>query len=205
MTHKEFEDKCWSYYIFLENSFLHTTRYVYLSTDNFDTYSYEFDSLLLTVATEFENIIKIIYITMTGNQINPDNSIRLHYNRVKDTLFSRLTSGNIPEAKVISRDILLSPFYKFGKANTWWRAYTGIKHERLGNQHLAKMDNVLNALAAVFCLDCLFAIYLVPNPPDENNQMDILLPQSNLFYCNNFSFRACAGRMITMTDESTSS
>lgn len=190
MTHNEFEVQYWTYYIFLENSFLHATRYVYLSKKNFSCYSYEFDSMLLTVATEVENVIKTIYreVIKSNNGEKKKKSITEWYNLVKNKIFTNFEYGELPEVSIRGRKLHFSPFKGFGVNTTWWSHYNSIKHDRYLNLTKANMENVLNALAALYCLESLFAMFLASYQPDT---YDALLPLSKLFYNKNFKFKYC--------------
>lgn len=189
LNHSNFENLYWSYYIFLENSFLHATRYVYLSCDNFACYSYEFNSLLLTFATEVENVIKTIYRFFEINgkvKKGKPESLMQAYDEISHILFQNLTKGELPEVAVTGRSISLSPFDGFGKQSTWWSDHNAIKHDRQMNLQKANMKNVINALAGIYCLDSLFGIELEKKEPDT---YDALLPLSNIFHNENFNFK----------------
>ena len=53
------------------------------------------------------------------------------------------------------------PFEEWGSGGglNWWDAYTNLKHNRFKNRELATVENVLNALAALFLLN----VYYHPN------------------------------------------
>lgn len=187
MTRKEFNESCWPYYLYLENKFLETTHYVHLTLANYPCYSYEYNSLLITISTEFENIIKIIYLSYENTLPSGHKPICYFFDAIKSDLFSQVPGNTLPMAQVINgTGIHLNPFDSFCNGNaaatsskTWWRCYTNVKHWRITNFSEANLENVLNALAAVFLLDSLF----MKKFPDRLNGKDVDAPEisSRLF------------------------
>lgn len=199
MTRIEFDANCWPYYLYLENKFLEATQYVHLSPDNYKCYSYEYNSLLITTSTEFENILKIIYKSY-GNPLTTTDrhSNRELFSQIKDKLFIHVTHNTLPEVSIInSSQMVFKPFDSFFSADTsqtWWECYTNVKHWRIEKFTEANMENVLMALAAVFILDSLF---MINNPhkiraltSTEEREIDAPSKPSRLFLPRNFHFRA---------------
>lgn len=193
MSHDEFENQCWNYYLFLEEKFLHATQFVYLSKYNFTCYSHEFVNLLIITSIEFENIVKIIYRHTNGlDQSEKFNKpICNYYSEAIVPLFKLLEEGDTPLIKLNSQHVSFSPLVEFGKHRTWWSKYNDVKHSKTTNFRKANMWNVLNALSAVFAIDCLFLKCLATTP------VDAPVLSSKLFYFENFRFNASFAPMCT--------
>lgn len=206
MTREEFDKNCWPYYLYLENSFLETTRFVHLSIDNYACYSYEYNSLLITISTEFENIIKILYKTYGHPMPTRRICICDFFTAVRGNIFSPVNASTRPMAYIIDRtDMVFDPFASFCTGSqpstsnqSWWKCYTDIKHWRIDKFNEANLENVLNALAAVFILDSLFMI----NFPRSYGDKSVDAPEisSRLFSPQNFGFTARWGGFVTLPD-----
>lgn len=154
MSHDEFEVRCWNYYITLEDKFIHSTHYVTLSEDNFETYSLDFMEQLHNICIEIESVFKII----TGFYNQNDANIA---NYAKKTLELMTDIVNYEVNVINEHNIKFKPFYSIPFDTDkplfkWWRAFTDIKHNRIEKQDCANLYNVLSALAALFILDMTY-------------------------------------------------
>lgn len=172
MTVNDYLDKFWRYYLILEERFENSIRYVELNTDNFSTYSIDFVNQIQMIGSEIDVIMK----SMSGFNATDRKSI---------TDYATEILANYPsivnwEVKV--RDISHKPFVGWNitsAANSlpWWEAYNNIKHGRDGNFREASLENVLNALMALYLLEMLYFKKLA----DNENKPDVITNGSKLF------------------------
>lgn len=78
------------------------------------------------------------------------SSKKVNLNPYEDNLYSN-PMRYLPDA--IS-GYLIAPFEEWatGKPSPWWKAFTGLKHNRLKNFRDAQLRNVIHSLAAVFII-----------------------------------------------------
>ena len=91
LSHDDFENTCWEYYLQLENRFLNITKYIMIDRSNYKTYSFEIMNLILCICVEIESVIKII----TGNR-----NFRIF--ELRESLLKKLNS--ILEEKVLAKE-----------------------------------------------------------------------------------------------------
>lgn len=68
MTIQEYNTKVWPFYLRLEKEFLNTLNYVEFTEDNFDTYSIEFEKLLLSIGLRL--MYYVSFCVKRSNQTN---------------------------------------------------------------------------------------------------------------------------------------
>jgi len=140
-------------YHVLERDLVRLFDYVEPAAPNLPTYSYRLYELFLRAATEFEsNATKILEAN--------------HY--------SRTSNWNITDYYKINQATKLSEYEVFinvwapsgralkplvewsnGHSLTWYQEHNDVKHDRKTKFSLASLDNVITAIASVFCI--LFA------------------------------------------------
>lgn len=181
MTRTDFIKNCWRFYLMLEKRFMETTQYVELSTDNFNTYSLEYVSLLQSVGSELDVFMKVV----CGFNQNDRKTITDYYNGII------LKYPNI-KTQSVSVHLLNSPIKPFcgwslkrpRKSLHWWNAYDSVKHGRIDNYKLASLENVLNALAALYLLEMYYLKDVA-----KNDEIDIPERESELFILDNWKTR----------------
>lgn len=164
----------WRYYIHLEDLFIKTVDFVALTRDNFPTYSNQYASILQLTGAELDAFFKY-YVALKGRCITDYTKclIEKHSNLIKQ------------EVKIIDSDILLMPFEDVLKDKPifWWKAFTNIKHHRIEKFSEANLCNCLNALAALYMLEC----QCVREIAKVDGSIDILEPISRLFCLKNWN------------------
>ena len=189
MTVQEFETRIWPFYLRLEKEFINTLTYVEFSTDNFSTYSIEYEKQLLSIGSEIDILCKLLCEEIDPTQ-HPSNMDR----------YTLILSGymNITSTKIRfcmnQQDYIPFNGWTNGNNPTWWKAYNKVKHERLFNDNYKKgnLENVFNALAGLYLLNRLYykkiiqtSLEISPNPQSEIFAVDgwnVCIPVGNGFY-----------------------
>lgn len=177
MDRDQFERFYWNYYLLLENKFLATTSFVYLSEDNFETYSFEYVHLLLSICSALENTMKAFpsYPTKFWDAIKSflDENFKKSKPVVSVKEHPEMSLRPFPPTDDNGRLKLL-----------WWDAYNNIKHDWVANFTSANMGCAINALAALFIVG---RIFIKTHSTDE---IDLPMKESNLFDIKNVYFKA---------------
>lgn len=163
MNRNDFQKVFWLYYLNLEERFINTTKYVEVAKNNYSTYSIEYTSLLLSICSE----IDVIFKEICGFNQNDHKCIKDYFNIVNikfpDILKEKVTFS--------FASIELIPFLDWKKDNSplWWENYNDVKHGRLNNFMVGNLENVLNALAALYILERYQLKNIVDNSSNRND------------------------------------
>ena len=111
MTRQEFISTHWNYYLYLEENFIESQKYVFLSKSNYNTFSINFVYQLLSICSEFETTLK----TITNNTEKKKNIYILFKEyiskfKVKDIQYAKLIILQNPS-------ITIEPFKNIFKEN----------------------------------------------------------------------------------------
>ena len=137
-------------YHVLERDLVRLFDYVEPANGNLTTYSYRLYELLLRAATEFEsNATKILqanHYSRTGNWNITDyykinTATKLHEYEVFINVWSTGMKMLTPLAE-----------WSTGHQLSWYQKYNEVKHDRKTKFDCASLENVLNAVASVFCI-----------------------------------------------------
>lgn len=180
MNREDFEKSFWLYYLNLEERFLNTTKYVAVDSNNYQTYSIEYISLLLGICSEIDVILKEIC------GFNQDDSKNINDYFIK--IVSKFP--NIFQETVICpfSSIKLTPFSNWSSSTSpdWWQNYNKVKHGRLDNFTAGNLKNVLNALAALFTLE-RYQLKDIADTSQNKNEVDIPNEDSKIFGLTNLT------------------
>lgn len=163
MNRNDFQKVFWLYYLNLEERFINTTKYVEVAKNNYSTYSIEYTSLLLSICSE----IDVIFKEICGFNQNDHKCIKDYFNIVNikfpDILKEKVTFS--------FASIELIPFLDWKEDNSplWWENYNDVKHGRLNNFMVGNLENVLNALAALYILERYQLKNIVDNSSNRND------------------------------------
>jgi hypothetical protein len=151
----------WFYYVALEEDFAATDRYVEICGENFKTFSTEYTRLFLSTCSEIDVVLKLFCETIV-----PKAKLK----EMKDYRKVILKAHpDVPKLHVGMRRQFISsqPWKEWAHANppTWWNDYNAVKHKRDKNYQKANMENVLDALAALYVIVC--AVH--KSPQTENS------------------------------------
>lgn len=140
-------------YYNLEKDLIRLFEYIEPSDKNLGVFSFRTYELLLRSCTEFESNAKKILI---ANKY-PHHSKKKDYN-INDYLnINKATKLN--DYKVIINTWsegkkILRPFSEWPQQSSpfWYKSYNTVKHNRHEKFYEASLDNVINAVGAVFCI-----------------------------------------------------
>ena len=185
MKRNEFNNKYWCYYLLLESDFVKTNRFVQINEDNYKCYSLEFAKLLQAICGELDSVLKV-FLSIKPNS---KTKIGFYYEKLKSD-YGKMFSEII---KLPNYDIILKPFDGWDESNPpgWWSDYNKIKHRRGDNLERATLENVLNALAALFLVE-MHALVRA-----EGDYLDLKVPKypSKIFYIINWGHPQVLGDM----------
>lgn len=183
MNKKDFLRKHWNYYLMLEEDFRKTIRFVELDPSNFNTFSVEFSKQLQSICSEFDVICKSICKFYNGKS----SASNIHdYAAI---ILSSLTDITGSKVSIIGIDgVIFTPLefwiQKPYQSPKWWKEYNAVKHNRFENFNKANLENVLNALAALYILE-LNLLKLICDRDEETH--DIPHKESDLFKLNEWT------------------
>ena len=166
----------WRYYIHLETLLIKTFDFVALTRNNYPTYSNQYASILQLTGSELDSFFKY-YINPKGRNIKDymQSFVKKHPELIEQ------------EVEILDSDIILKPFEKCegvlcDTPMFWWKAFTDIKHNRVKNFLKANLCNCLNALAALYMIEC----QCIRDIAESDGEIDIPVPESKLFDLKNW-------------------
>ena len=191
-TCKEREDftaQFWEYYRMLENDCVELRRFVSFREENLGVCSDEIIKQLLSVSAEFDGLCKEITKPKKRKPTIVDYGKHFFCDGRDD--FRNIT------IVLRNSNICLAPFSEWGpnpkNIMTWWRAYNLVKHNRSENYLLGDLQNLLNAMAALYFLERYWYKQISLRNSSENYTIfDIPPDRSELFYIENFKTVAFA-------------
>lgn len=173
MDKVQFTNFYWKYYIHLENEFINTTEFVMLDENNFETFSIEYQKLLLAIGSECE----IIFRELCGfDSDDTSKNIADFRNKIKSSNLMDL--NNQVHIMGVSSLNMIEPFGETwpNQTPTWWSEYNKVKHGRTLNYKKANLENVLYTLAGLYLLE-----EYLHRKVRKQNEEDFIRPESNLF------------------------
>ena len=176
MDRTQFLKRYWSYYSKLEQDCIGLSRYIEFRDCNLATCSNEIIGQLLNVGAEFDHFCKIVCSLEPNGRFN-----------IKDYATSLL--GGIKDLRQIkvhvqgtSLDLLPFDNWTVETASllSWWTAYNEVKHNREENYEKGNLQNLLNALAALYFLEMYYVRDLVQKT-GNTRALDVPVTASWLF------------------------
>lgn len=189
----------WPIYNKLEEEFKELSYYIAIDKKQLKTYSIKIADLILRTVAECENIAILIckseYIKFRDKRGHIRKNVYFdEYIEALNNIFKlnqkliRTTYINIDENAF---DMKLQPFKKAklkvnGKEKQiipWYNAYNKIKHDRVRYFRLANLENLINALAALFMLNVYFKneVFYEEQDYDYNKLINKIGAFSNVF------------------------
>src|SRR4030042_3801372 len=175
----------WNYFIALENDLEVVSRYIEFIDNNFNTYSIELASLLLSSSSEIDVIMKeLCGLLVPGKKANNIDDYR-HIIKSHQPNF-------VDEPVYIYRyGLTLNPWSNWrGDINPdWWKSYNNVKHKRNLFFNEANLKNVLNSLGSL--LSTIFYYYREEFGKEKGQVQEAititreLQPESKLFRLRN--------------------
>lgn len=183
MTRKELNQKHWRYYLMLEKRFIESMEYVELHQDNYNTFSNGYALLLQAIGAELDTVFKEFCGFNTSDR-----------KTIADYAQYILTNKpDIINQKIVLQeyDIVIQPFQNWNVSQPaqtlqWWNAFTDIKHNRYDQLKLAKQENVLNILGALYLIEMMYLKKITEN----TSEVDIFDESSKLFTMKNWTSKA---------------
>lgn len=134
----------WNYYLALEQDVLSIALYVELDQRNFKTFSVEIARLLMSATQELDVVLKQLCA-----RHNDSAKSESGYRAFLSTKYPAWLSLTI---EMPAYGLSFKPFASWETSQTasWWTANNKVKHERHTHFDSASIENMLNAVAALF-------------------------------------------------------
>lgn len=170
ITYRELVDNYFRYFKILEDKFVDTLRFVELSSENFKTYSIEFDNLIISIGSELDVFFKV------ACNFNLDD--RKKMNDYYKEIMSKYPCIKQQVIKIDNKNLEITPFKDWeesepSKSLEWWQAYNDIKHARVLNFKEANLENTLNLLGALYILEIYFLKEVYEDTQEKKSILDV--------------------------------
>lgn len=162
-----FYHEFWKHYIALEQKFVETDKFVSIDSENYGTFSIEFEFLLGAICNEINVVMQRLVREYDQNY---------KCNTIKDFLKFMFRIKDPFNLKLVNLELYNLDFFPWGEVETnknneitnyptWWNAYNDLKHHRItrkmidgkitviNNFKKANLKNVLTALSALYLLE----------------------------------------------------
>ena len=172
MKLEEYNQKIWSFYLRLEADFITSLNYVDFSTDNYTTYSIDFERQLLSICSEVDILCKLLCQKIDSTQ----SPVKIFEYASILCNYDHFTSTKVH----FDRNALdVVPFFDWTTQSSpsWWRAYNAVKHNRIENENykMGNLENVFMALSALYLLNRYYckaiATSSLCNEPSPKSQL----------------------------------
>jgi hypothetical protein len=142
----------WNYFLALDDDMARFSRYVELTTANFEAYSLELARVLFAAASEVDVVAKMLCHQLDVSS-RAANINQYRERIVTDQPLITQTRIHIPRF-----GLTLEPWNAWRKEKTplWWTACNKVKHHRHTHFSEANLKNALNAVAGLFVLLLFF-------------------------------------------------
>lgn len=135
----------WNYFLALEEDVVRLSRYLELTTDNFDCYSVELARILFAAASEVDVVAKQLCRKQDANS-KADN---MHSYRKE--ISPACPEIAIAQVHLPKFGLSLNPWEQWSQQRNplWWKAYNNVKHERHVHFSEASLKHSLNAVSGL--------------------------------------------------------
>lgn len=136
----------WNYFLALESDLERLSRYVEFAEHNFNTYSIEIAHLLLATASEVDVVAKKL---CDRHRSKPKAEGINAYCDVLKTAYPGIEQMGVTIPRY---GLILMPWDNWRKNEPpqWWSDHNKVKHHRSDHFQAAHLQNVLNAMGALF-------------------------------------------------------
>jgi len=175
--------KYYSYYLHDEQSFINTIQYVELDQNNYKTaYSSEYCNILTCTCMDFEALLRVYLKNSDERELNEQYFIK----SIEDD--ENLKRSSEETVKVIKGNyddltplhINENPKDHSKHFSKFWNSYNKVKHHKITGIQSANQITTLNALAALYVLEC----YILKKMADNEGKVDLFDVESKLFRLN---------------------
>lgn len=146
-----------NYYLELERDFFATEPYLTIDEDNYNAFSIQYNRIYQSICSEIDCLLKELC-----KQLEVGCKAR-KLGDYQPIIQSRFKYFNFEKVYFYKSKIELQPWkeWKEDKAPFWWTMYNNVKHHRMEKYKetekpyykYANLENVLNALAALFIVE----------------------------------------------------
>jgi hypothetical protein len=143
---------CFASYEILKKDLKLIFEYVEPCEENLNTFSHRTFELLIRACMEVESLCKLVF---SKNRVAlPHNANMIRYSDLEGAM-------KLSEYEVLSYGFKYPPFAPFSsfsndirenRSPEWYRAYNNVKHNRTEKFNQASLDNVIQAVGAVYVL-----------------------------------------------------
>lgn len=148
----------WHYFLTLERDFAATAAFVEPHPSNYAAFSDRYAGLILLIGSEVDVVAKQL-----TKQINPEGRSK-NIEDYRQELSKRYPKLHNLQVSVPRYGLQSQPWASWGGASPsppdWWKAYNGVKHDRIAHLRCASQKNALDGLCGLFLLN----MYLNGNP-----------------------------------------
>lgn len=153
----------WNYFLAIESDIKTLSRWIELTENNYSTYSIEIARLLITTGSEIDVSAKLLAKLIDNNK-NTDNLGLSGCGQIIRKYYTRFYQADVFLRK---HELQFKPWLAWEcsskQSPNWWDAYNDIKHHRNTNFSNANLENLLNAMAALFQLEITIFLQLTVN------------------------------------------
>ena len=155
----------WNEYVYLEDDFIESIRYLPLVPAHYEVWSEHFADLIIRIGSVFDSFLKRAIFCELLDNVDGIGQCREKYNsnriiNIKDYQhifepFYDLSSKDVYNLHTFEPVTPFSEWVNDVGSLGWWKAYTKLKHDRFVNKEVATLEKTLNALGGLFLLNVL--------------------------------------------------
>ena len=157
----------WDYMLLLEEDVIDILKYIEPVQENLNTYGPKLAKALLSICSEIDVALKSLrdqQALSTHKEIAEIRTIKDARQMVQAYFIEEFRESHV---RIGYCSIVFKPWKTWWKEDgnnsnknpSWWISYNKVKHNRIENYPNANLENVLNALAALFIVDtCLYRL-----------------------------------------------
>jgi hypothetical protein len=143
--------------VFVQERFLECMRYVDVFSENSETFSYEFASILRDCGSVFSSVLDAM---IKGSSFSTKSKTNI--NDYKSFLEAQDDTVHLYSVHFRSRFPygLILPLYSFKNDRNpkWWLAYNKVKHSEYDAYQVGNLGNATTALASLIILETIFGM-----------------------------------------------
>ncbi|WGE62734.1 hypothetical protein NYR75_08165 [Actinobacillus equuli subsp. haemolyticus] len=155
----------WSVYQNLEKELIELSNHIHIDDKQLNIYSMKIAELLIRTVVEVESLAKELYLNNSGHK--PDDK-ELYFDTDCLALLKEKWKLDLKKVQVVSSNFyfdkdenrILTPLRKAhkrgDKSERWLRAYQAIKHNRRISLEKASLQNLIQAMAALYILNIYY-------------------------------------------------
>lgn len=143
---------------FIQKRFIECLRYVAVHTENCDTFSYEFASILRDCGSVFGSVLDAMIRGSAAT--NKDKTDIRDYRSFLKTQDDRVYLYSVHFRRRFPYGLML-PLYSLKNAKKspqWWEAYNKVKHSEYDEYRFGNLGNASTALASLVVLETAFGM-----------------------------------------------